>query len=80
MNIIKVTVGNSYLHGLIEDFICSNVDTSDTEEMDYCAEECIGAYIDMHGDAIFALAPDVDSEELYEACYYEIEEMDANEL
>jgi len=80
MNAIKVTIGNSYLHGLIEEFICDRVDITNKEEMEYCAEECVGAYLDMHADVIFAKLPDVNSDEIYDACYYTIEEVTPNEL
>ena len=80
MNAIKVTVGNSYLHNLTEEFICYQVDTTNKEEMDYCAKECVGAYLDMHADVIFAKVSDIDSDKIYDACYYMIEEVTANEL
>jgi hypothetical protein len=72
-NTIRVTVRNSYLHRITEEFICSGVDVSDLEEMEYCAEECVGQYLDMHTDIINRL--DVDFETLAEACYYSIEEV-----
>ena len=78
MNIIKVTVGNSYVHNIIEEFICSNIDISDAEEIEYCAEECCGQYLDMHGDIINSL--DVDWDIFAEACYYMIEEVNPHEL
>lgn len=80
MNTIKVTVGNHFFHGVIEEFICSKVDISDLEEMEYCAEECVGQYMDMHEDMARGYCPDISYEDLVEACYYSIEEVIANEL
>ena len=78
MATIKVTVGNSYIHNLKEEFFCVDVDMSDLEEIEYCAEECCGQYLDMHGDIINTL--DVNWETFAEACYYTIEEVNPNEL
>ena len=78
MGSIKVTVGNSYLFSVIEEFICSNIDISDKEEMEYCAEECVGQYLEMHNDIINTLDADWDS--VVEACYYSIEEVNSYDL
>lgn len=77
MGTIVVTVGNRYLHGITEEFICRNVDVSDYDEMEYCAEECVGEYLDMHADVIHSL--DVSYDALYDECYYSIEEVAPND-
>lgn len=75
MNTIKVTVSNGFFHGIIEEFYCSNIDTSDLQEMEYCAEECCGQYLELHGDLICAMTPDVNFETIAQACTYLIEEV-----
>ena len=77
MNQIKVTVGCDYFPGICEDFI-TFVDTSDLEEMEMAADECCGEYLDLHGDLIHALTPDVEWEDLAESCWYIIEEVASN--
>lgn len=67
MNTVKITVGNSYLPNLFEEFICA-VDIEDLNEVDYCAEECVGQYLEMHEDAIHEL--DVAFETVAESCFY----------
>ena len=74
MNTIKVTVGNSYFHNVIETFICANVDVSDKNEMEYAAAECCGEYLDMCNDLVNSCA-DVPFETIANACYYTIEEV-----
>ncbi len=78
MGSIKVTVGNSYLFSVVEEFICTNVDILDKEEMEYCAEECVGQYLEMHNDLINILDADWDS--VVEACYYSLEEVSSYDL
>ena len=75
MRAIKVAVGNRFIPSVIEEFICFDVDISDKNEMEYCAEECCGQYLDMHGDIYNAVLADVDWETFAEACYYTIEEV-----
>ena len=78
MNTIKVTVGNSFFHGVIEEFITA-VDISDLDEVEMAAGECCGEYLELHGDLIHALTPDIDWETIADACFYSIEEV-CNEL
>ena len=78
MSAIKITVGNSYIHNLTEEFICIDVDISDPEEVAYCAEECCGQYLDMHGDIINSL--NIDWDTFAQACHYMIEEANTNEF
>ena len=80
MNTIKITVTNDYLVGLVEVFVCPNVDMSDPEEIEYCIEECCGQYLDMCSDVIYARCPDIAFEIIAEACDYIIEEVNPNEL
>ena len=70
MNTIKVTVSNSFFHGITEEFI-TYADVSDLEEMELAAEECCGEYLNIHGDLI----PDQDWNTIAKACYYTIEEV-----
>ena len=73
MTNIIITVGNSYFHGVTEEFI-TRCDITDLEELEMAADECCGEYLDLHGDLIHALTPDCSWEEIAEACYYSIEE------
>lgn len=75
MGTIKVTVTNGYIFNVVEEFICNNIDVSDKEEMEYCAEECCAKFLDMHRDIINVKCADVDQEELEENCFYMIEEV-----
>ena len=75
MGSIKVTVMNGYLYGIIEEFLCNNVDVSDKEEMEYCAEECCAKFLDMHQDVISARCADLDWETIEDSCVYLIEEV-----
>ena len=50
MAMLKVTVGNRYMGGVVEEFICLNVDISELEEVNYAIDECVGAFVDMHED------------------------------
>lgn len=50
MAMLKVTVGNRYMGGVVEEFICLNVDISELEEVNYAIDECVGAFVDMYGD------------------------------
>lgn len=72
---VKVTVTNKYLRQT-EVFICRDVDISDMNEVEYCAEECCGAYLDMHHDVIRMECPDISSEEIEEACEFIVERVD----
>lgn len=74
MNSIIVTVKNRYLHGISEEFLCSAVDVSDLNEMEYCAEECCGAFLDMYESTFARECPDVEWDSFVEACYYSIKE------
>lgn len=80
MAIAKVTVLNSFLHGVIEEFICTDVDFSDLQEVEYCADECCGEYLEMHHDAIKSNFPDLTDETIAEACSYLMEEVGIDEL
>lgn len=78
MNTIKVIVGNHLMGGVEEEFLCRNVDISDLNEMEYCAEECVGAFIDM-----YHLFFDQDQgthtyDQKVNSCWYTIEEVNAN--
>lgn len=79
MGTIKVTVSNSYLHNIVDEFICTNVDMSDLNEVDYCAEECVGQYLEAHEDVIHAKCPDINFETIAEKCYYFVEEVIDND-
>lgn len=74
MATVKIVVKNSYFHGIIEEFI-TRVDIADLNEVEMCADECMGAYLEMHHDLIMALTPDLTFEKLAEACYYTLEEV-----
>lgn len=72
---IKVTVTNRYMVGLSEEFICRDVNIVDKDETDYCAEECCGVFLDMHGNEIQRNCPDVDWDTIAEKCSWMIEEV-----
>ena len=72
MGTIKVTVSNSYFHGVQEEYLCKNVDISDLAEMEYAAEECVGAYMDAHSDIAHSIT-DLDMETIESECFYMIE-------
>ena len=78
MAIIKVTIKNGYLHNITEEFVCSNVDISILDEIDYCVEECVGQYLEMHEDVIHTL--DASWDQIADACHYTIEEVFEHEL
>ena len=50
MAMLKVTVGNRYMGGVVEEFICLNVDISELEEVNYAIDECVGDFVDMYRD------------------------------
>lgn len=74
---IKVTVGNEYAPRLIEEFF-TRVDIKDIDEVEMCADECCGQYLDMHNDVWHTL--DTNFEEIAEACWYTIEEVTVHDL
>ena len=74
MNTIKITVSNGFFHNIKEEFI-TQVDLSDLAEVEMAAAECCGQYLDLYGDLIHALTPDINWETLAEACDYIIEEV-----
>ena len=78
MNAVKITVSNSYFSEINEEFY-THVDLSDLDEVEMAAEECCGEYLNLHGDLIQALTPDLSWEKLAEACFYIIEEVFENE-
>jgi hypothetical protein len=78
MNAVKITVSNSYFSQINEEFY-THVDLSDLDEVEMAAEECCGEYLNLHGDLIQALTPDLDWEQLADACSYIIEEVSENE-
>lgn len=75
MGTIKVTVMNGYLGGIIEEFICHNVDVSNKEEMEYCAAECCAKFSDLHHDIFHAQCADLGWETIEDNYIYMIEEV-----
>lgn len=78
MGIIKITIGNSFLHGIHEEFICSKVDILDLEEIDYCVSECIGHFLENHEYDLNQFEVSLDT--LVDNCYYTIEEVVSDEF
>ena len=78
MGTIKITVGNSYLHGIQEEFICSNVDIADLDEVDYCVSECVGQFLENHEDIFNQL--DISYDKRVDSCCYIIEEVFPDEF
>ena len=76
MATVKVIVGNEYAHELLEEFI-THVDISDLAEVEMCASECMGAYLEMHEDVWHTL--DVSFDTIADACFYSIEEVIEND-
>lgn len=80
MTSIIITIGNRYLPNIRENFYHPSLDICDLEELEYCVDECCGIYLDLYADAIHGMCPDRSDEEIAEACFYIIEEVDPNEL
>ena len=76
MATIKVTVKNQYLKREKEEFICSNIDTSDLKEMEACAKECCGKFVELKENLINKLTGYLTPEQFISSCYYVIEEVD----
>ena len=72
---ILVTVRNKFMPNISENYWCPFVDLSDLQEVENCANECCGNFLDTHGDIIYAMLGDVPFEQIAEACYYTIEEV-----
>lgn len=70
---ICISITNPYAIGVSENFYYPSVDISDKEEMDYCADEACGIYLDMHGDIWNTLSTPFET--IAEACEYIIEEV-----
>lgn len=79
MATVKITVTNSFLHGVVETFI-TRVDVSDMEEVLMAAGECCGQYLDMHEHTYSTNCPDVEWDIFADNCDYTIEEIINNEL
>ena len=75
MSNISITVTNRYLPNITEIYVHYNVDISDFDEVDYCAEEACGKFLNEYRDALFATCPDLDWETIADACEYLIEEV-----
>ena len=73
---LKITIFNRYAPTLVESYCCFNVDVSDLNEVDYCIQETIGAFMDTHEKYLKAVAPDRSFDELYDAIEYIAEEVD----
>ena len=76
MATVKVTVGNEFAQGLIEEFI-TQVDISDLAEVEMCASECMGAYLEMH-EGVWATI-DASFDVIADACFYTLEEVVDND-
>ena len=76
MATVKVTIGNYLAKGLIEEFM-TKVDIADLAEVEMCAPECIGAYLEMHE----GVWPTIDAsfDAIVDACFYSIEEVIEND-
>lgn len=72
MATINITVRNPFSPNLTEVYTCFDVDISDLNEVEYCASECCGQFLDEHEDIWNAL--DTPFETIAEACEYIIEE------
>lgn len=71
---VRITVTNKYLPAAGAVYIHRNVDISDFDEIDYCAEESCGRYLNAYRDQLFAVNPELDWETIAAACEYLIEE------
>ena len=72
---LKITISNKYAPKLVETYCCFHVDMSNKEEIDYCIEETIGAYMDSYECHLLAAAPKKTFEELLEGISYIAEEV-----
>ena len=73
---VKVTVGNELTPGLVEEFI-TRVDISDLAEVEMCASECMGVYLEMHE----GVWPTIDAsfDVIADSCFYTLEEVVEND-
>jgi hypothetical protein len=78
MATINITIKNNLFHHTVDEFLCRDVDISDLEEVNYCVEECIGAFIDIHEDALKNI--DAEWDTIMDNFHYTIEEVMPNEL
>ena len=76
MATVKVIVGNYFAEGLIEEFV-TKVDITDLAEVEMCASECMGAYLEMHE----GVWPTIDAsfDVIVDACFYTLEEVVDND-
>lgn len=72
---LKITILNRYAPTLVESYCCFDVDISDLNEVDYCVQETIGAFMDTHEGYLKTAAPDRSFDELYDAIEYIVEEV-----
>ena len=80
MATIKITLGNRYISGICEDFICHNVDIFDRDEVEYCVDECCGVFLDNNSNMVTAALRNISEDTLYEGFSYVIEEVFYDEL
>lgn len=73
---LKITVSNKYAPKLVETYCCFQVDISNKDEVDYCIDEAVGAFMDSYECHLLAVAPDRSFDELLDAIEYTAEEVD----
>jgi hypothetical protein len=77
MNTIKVTVWSSIMPHCQREYICYGVDISDLNEVENCAAECVGKYLDNEPQWY---ATNATWDEIVDSCMYCIEEVFDDEL
>jgi hypothetical protein len=71
---LQVTIINHNIKFPSQEFICSNVDISDLDEVDYCAQECIGRFVELYEEALGHSLTEREAEAIAAGCSYFIEE------
>lgn len=70
---IIITITNPYAPNISESFYYPCIDILDLAEIEYCAEEAMGVFLDEHGDIWNTL--DVPFDKIVDSCEYIIEEV-----
>ena len=71
---LQVTIINHNIKFPSQEFICSNVDLSDLGEVDYCAQECIGRFVELYENTLKHPLTEREAETIAAGCVYFIEE------
>lgn len=73
MNMIKITVWSSIMPNHTKEYFCRGVDITDLQEVEMCASECMGKYLD---NEPLWYATNATWDEIVDSCVYTVEEVD----